>query len=325
MTIPVIVVAGPTGSGKTDTAVILAELLHGEVITADSMQVYRRMDIGTAKPTLAERRGVPHHLIDLVEPDVDFSVSEYVKLADKVIADLHAVGKVPIISGGTGFYINALLDRWTFPPRPVDELFRQEMRIIAENDGAKALHDKLAIIDPVTAERLHVNDIKRVIRALEVYELTGKRLSEFHYKPGETSDAVLPYQPFYFGLTLPRDILYQRLENRVQEQLAAGLLEEVASLLENGYHAELPSMLGITYRQLAGYLQGKYDFPTAVELMVRDNRRYAKRQYTWFNADKRIRWIDIIETGGSAQAAKIIIESWQHFLENNGFFAILGD
>ena len=314
MTIPLLIIAGPTGSGKTATSVLLAQALHGEVITADSMQVYRRMDIGTAKPTLEERQGIPHHLIDLVEPDEDFSVTEYVAQADKVIAELHATGKTPIISGGTGFYISALLDRWEFPPQPPDGAFRAQMRAVAQQEGVEALHRRLQAIDPASAARLHANDVKRVIRALEVYALTGRPLSSFHYKPADAARPG-PYRALYYGLTLPRDVLNARLETRVHDQLAAGLFEEVRRLYQAGYSPELSSMRGITYRQLAGHLQGEYDFDTAIELMVRDNRRYAKRQYTWFKADPRIQWIDIIEAGGPEGAAEIILAAWERFVK----------
>jgi tRNA dimethylallyltransferase len=308
MSIPLLVIVGPTGSGKTDTAVLAALALGGEVVTADSMQVYRGMDIGTAKPTLDERRGVPHHLIDVAEPDEEFSVARYVALADAVIADIHARGRVPIVAGGTGFYINALADRWAFPPQPADDAFRASMQALAEREGAEALLARLRAVDPVSAERLHVNDVKRVIRALEVHHLTGRPLSSFTHKPVEPTG---PYAPRFFGLAIPRETLNARLEARVQAQLEAGLLDEVRRLDAASYGPDLPAMKGITYRQLQGYLRGQYDFATAVELMVRDNRRYAKRQMTWFNADPRIHWIDILEIGGPEAAAQIIVQAWQ--------------
>jgi len=310
MQIPLLVIAGPTGSGKTDTAVKVAQALGGEVITADSMQVYRGMDIGTAKPTPEERQGIPHHLIDVVDPDEEFSVAEYVAQADRIIRDLHQRGKVPIVSGGTGFYINALVDRWEFPPQPADTAFRECMREEAARHGVEALHERLRAVDPTTAERLHPNDVKRVIRALEVNELTGKPLSSFTHKPGDTG-VPSPYRALLYGLTMPRDLLYERLEQRVHVQLKAGLLEEVRRLYEGGYGPELSAMKGITYRQLVGYLRDEYDFQTAIDLMVRANRRYAKRQFTWFNADKRIQWIDILAIGGPEGAADVIVAGWR--------------
>ncbi len=312
MAIPVLVIVGPTGSGKTATAVEAARALGGEIVTADSMQVYRGMDIGTAKPTPEEQQGIPHHLIDVVEPDADYSVAQYVADADRVIAAIHQHGQVPILSGGTGFYIHATIDRWEFPPQPADFALREELADVARREGSEALHARLRAVDPVSADRLHPNDVKRVIRALEVHALTGRPLSSFSYKPGDGHPG--PYRALLYGLTLPRDILYERLKQRVHAQLAAGLLEEVTRLYAGGYGPELPAMKGITYRQLVGYLRGDYDFATAVELMVRDNRRYAKRQYTWFKADPRIRWLDILAVGGPTGAAEEIVAGWREFL-----------
>ena len=310
MVIPLIVIVGPTGTGKTDTAVRVARAVGGEILTADSMQVYRGMDIGTAKPTAEERQGIPHHLIDLAAPDAAFSVAEYVTLADRLITEMHARGCVPIVAGGTGLYIQSLLDRWAFPPQPADNTFRERMNAEAAQHGVDAVHAQLREIDPASAARLHPHDVKRVIRALEVYQLTGRPLSSFDYKPGAGPRPGGPYRPLLFGLTLPRELLYQRLEQRVQTQLDAGLLEEVRGLYQSGYDAELQAMKGITYRQLLGYLRGDYDFATAVALMVRDNRRYAKRQYTWFNANPRIHWLDILATGGPDNAAAHIASAW---------------
>jgi len=314
MAMPILVIVGPTGSGKTETAVLAARALDGEIVTADSMQVYRGMDIGTAKPTVEEQRGIPHHLIDVVEPDEEFSVAEYVALADEVIAGIVARRRVPIVAGGTGFYINALVDRWEFPPRPADFALREQLQEIAAREGVEALHDRLRAVDPISADRLHPNDVKRVVRALEVYELTGRPVSSYDYKPGERARPG-PYRALQYGLMLPREVLNERLEWRVHAQLKAGLLEEVRRLYEGGYGPDLPAMKGITYRQLVGCLRGDYDFDTAVELMVRDNRRYAKRQYTWFNADPRIRWLDILAAGGPPGAAEVILEGWQEWVK----------
>ena len=308
-----LVIVGPTGSGKTDTAVLAALALGGEIVTADSMQVYRNMDIGTAKPTPEEQRGVAHHLIDVVNPDEEFSVAEYVALADRVIAGIVGRGHVPIVAGGTGLYVNALVDRWEFPPQPADFALRERLKELADREGPEALFERLRAVDPASAERLHPNDVKRVIRALEVYELTGRPLSSYDYKPGEGARPG-PYRALIYGLTLPREVLNERLERRVHAQLEAGLLEEVRRLYEGGYSPELPAMKGITYRQLVGYLRGDYDFDTAVALMVRDNRRYAKRQYTWFKADPRICWIDILAAGGPAGAAETIVEGWREWM-----------
>jgi tRNA dimethylallyltransferase len=287
--------------------VLVARAIGGEVVTADSMQIYRGMDIGTAKPTLDERQGVPHHLIDVAAPDEDYSVARYVAEADAVIAGIHARGKVAIIAGGTGFYINALVDRWAFPPQAADHDRRTALQAVADAEGPEALHARLRAVDPESAARLHPNDTRRIIRALEVHALTGQPRSAFQHRPA----AAGPYRPLHYGLTLPRDILYDRLERRVYAQLDAGLLEEVRRLHEAGYRHDLPAMKGITYRQLLGFLRGDYGLPTAIDLMVRDNRRYAKRQYTWFKADPRLRWIDILAAGGAAGAAEIITAGWR--------------
>jgi len=313
MPMPILVIVGPTGSGKTETAVLVAHAVGGEILTADSMQVYRGMDIGTAKPTLEERQGIPHHLIDLVAPDEHFSVTDYVERADRLIAEINARGAVPIVAGGTGFYISALLDRWEFPPQPANQEFRERMKGLAAELGVDALHAQLREIDPDAAASLHPNDVKRVIRALEVYHLTGRPLSTFRYKPDDAREDDRRYRPLLFGLTLPREVLYQHLAQRVSTQLDAGLLEEVRRLYESGYGPELSSMKGITYRQLLGYLRGEYDFATAVELMVRDNCRYVKRQFTWFNADPRIHWLDLPAVGGPAGAAQQIVSAWRIF------------
>ena len=309
---PILVIVGPTGAGKTDTAVLVARALGGEVVTADSMQVYRGMDIGTAKPTRAEQQGIPHHLIDVIAPDAEFSVAAYVALADRAIAEIAARGHVPIVAGGTGFYIAALIDRLAFPPQSADTAVRARLHREAEEQGGAAMHDRLRTVDPAAAARLHPHDVKRVLRALEVFEITGAPLSAFQHKPAADAPPG-PYRSLHYGLTLPREMLYDRLARRVQVQLDAGLLAEVQRLDAAGYGPELPAMKGITYRQLLGYLHGDYDFATAVELMVRDNRRYAKRQYTWFQADPRIRWLDLPALGGPDAAAREIIAGWSAF------------
>ena len=287
-----LVLVGPTAVGKTAAAVALAQELGGEVLTADSMQIYRGMDIGTAKPTIAEKQGVPHHLIDLVNPDEEFTVADYVARADALIAEVAARGAVPIIAGGTGLYINALLDRWEFPPHPTDMTFRRTLTEEAERSGPEVIHARLAEIDPASAARLHPNDVHRTVRALEVHHLTGRPLSNFTWKPATDG----PYAPQIFGLTIARDILHERLATRIHQQLDAGLEAEVRRLVDAGYGPELTSMKGITYRQFGGYLRDVYDYDTAVELSIRDSRRYARRQYTWFNADPRVQWVDCLRT-----------------------------
>ncbi|MEI6519177.1 MAG: tRNA (adenosine(37)-N6)-dimethylallyltransferase MiaA [bacterium] len=297
--IPVVVIVGPTGSGKSDTSVELALRVGGEIVSADSMQIYRGMDIATAKPTMAERLGVPHYLFDVANPDDDFTVTDYVELADAAIADIHRRGKVPIIVGGTGFYIHSLIDRYTFPPRSDNYDFRDEMKVVVDTEGNEALHDRLRAVDPESAARLHSNDTFRVIRALEVYHLTGNPLSSYNQK----DNANQIYIPQFFGLKMDKDLLYNRLEKRVYSMLAAGLFMEARRMHAAGYSHDLTSMKGIAYRQFCSYFRGEYSFQTAVELIIRDTRRYAKRQFTWFNPDERINWIDIINCGGTENAA----------------------
>jgi tRNA dimethylallyltransferase len=309
--IPVVVIVGPTGSGKTDTSVKLALRIGGEIVSADSMQIYRGMDIATAKPTMAERRGVPHYLFDVAEPDDDFTVTDYVELADKAIADIHHRGKIPIIVGGTGFYIHSLIDRYCFPPRSDNYDFRDEMKAFADVEGNLALHEKLRAVDPESAERLHSNDTFRVIRALEVYHLTGKPLSSFNQK--DNTNQI--YKPLFFGLRMDKELLYARLEKRVYSMLASGLYMEVRRMHAAGYSHDLTSMKGIAYRQFCGYMRGEYSFEKAVELIIRDTRRYAKRQFTWFNPDERINWIDIIKCGGPENAVNEIISKMTEFSE----------
>jgi tRNA dimethylallyltransferase len=303
MQIPVLVIVGPTGAGKTAAAIRVAQAVGGEVVTADSMQVYRGMDIGTAKPTRAERAGIPHHLLDLVAPDEAFSVGQYQAQADAVIADIHARGRVPILSGGTGFYIRAVLERPTYPP-PTDPALRAALQLEAAQGTPEALHARLAAVDPLTAARLHPHDRQRVLRALEVFTQTGRSLSSF--APPATP-AAGPYRPRQFGLTLSRATLMARLEARVHAQLAQGLEAEVAGLLAAGYSPALPAMHGITYRQLVAYFTGVTDRATAIAHMVIANRQYAKRQLTWFRADPRIHWLDLEALGGPAGAADRII------------------
>ncbi len=309
--IPVVVIVGPTGSGKTDTAVELALRINGEIVSADSMQIYRGMDIATAKPTASQRRGIPHYMFDVANPDDDFTVTDYVEQADAAIADIYQRNKIPIIVGGTGFYIHSLIDRYSFPPRSDNYDFRDKMKIVADSEGNIALHDRLRAVDPESAERLHANDTFRVIRALEVFHLTGRPLSSFNQK----NNGINIYKPQFFGLKMEKDILYALLEKRVYALLASGAYMEVRRMHNSGYSHDLTSMKGIAYRQFCGYIRGEYSYQKAVELIIRDTRRYAKRQFTWFNPDERIHWIDILECGGSENAAIKIYEKLRNLNE----------
>ena len=295
-------IVGPTATGKTAVGIELARMLSGEIISADSMAVYRYMDIGTAKPTAGERDQAIFHLIDVVDPDEDFTVADFQRLANEAISDIHRRGKLPLLVGGTGLYVRAVTGGLNIPPAAPDKEIRERLGAEAERLGNENLLEKLRQVDPATAERLHVNDRKRIIRALEIYETTGTPMSEFHATAGTVE---VPYDVRLFGLTMSRETLYRRIEERVDEQIASGLVDEVRGLLDRGYGRELTSMRGLGYKQIAAYLEGESDLEAAVDLLKRDTRRFAKRQFTWFRADDRIEWIDV-EGLGARDAAHII-------------------
>jgi tRNA dimethylallyltransferase len=284
----IVIIVGPTASGKTDLAVRLAECFDGEIVNADSMQVYRGMDIGTAKPSLELRRRVPHHLIDIADPDRNFSASDFRREAAAAIDDISGRGKRAFIVGGTGLYIRALLQGLVDSPSGAGEV-RQKLEEEAKLNGNEALLAELAMVDPVTAQRLHANDLVRVIRALEVYRLTGKPISQQRSTHGFRGDY---YCPLKLGLTLDRRELYERIDSRVERMIADGLVEEVRTLLGLGYTTQLKAFRSIGYRQISAHISGEYAIDEAVRLMKRDTRRYAKRQMTWFNGDKEINWVE---------------------------------
>lgn len=301
--LPLVVICGPTATGKTETGILVARELGGEVVSADSMMVYRGMDIGTAKPTREERQGVPHHLIDIVDPDAAFSVALYQELAEKRIADIHARGRLPLLVGGTGLYIRAVVDRYRFVAAP-DPALRRRLAEEARAAGPDALHARLAAVDPVAAARIHPHNVRRVIRALEVYYRTGEPISRFQDLDGYTA---AKYRLWMFGLTMEREQLYRRIEERVDRMIEAGLVEEVRRLLERGYSRGLTSMQALGYKEIAAYLQGEVTLEEAVRLIKRNTRRFAKRQLTWFRRDPRIKWLDVDALGGPSGAAREII------------------
>jgi len=281
--IRVVCVVGPTASGKTRLAAELARGLHGEVVSCDSVQVFKELDIGSAKPTPDETLGIPHHMIDVVEPETPFSAADYAKRASECVSDIASRGKVPVIAGGTGLYFTSLIDPPGFSPAGADAGYRRELREKADN-GAD-LHAMLMKADPETASRLHRNDERRIIRALEVFHMTGKPLSSFHGNPGEA-----PYEPIIFGLDAKdRAFLYGRIDRRVEKMMEDGLLSEVESLYKANRLGPTAGK-AIGYRQLVLYLEGKCSLDEAVALIKRETRRYAKRQLTWFRRDERIRW-----------------------------------
>lgn len=293
--IPLVVIVGPTAVGKTAISIALARRLNGEIVSADSMQIYRYMDIGTAKPTMGERKGIPHHLIDIVEPGEPFNVAEYQRMADAAIRDIYERGHLPLLVGGTGLYVKAVVDGFLFPDSGEDLELREELRREASSRGNQALHDRLKEVDPAAAERIHVNDLRRIIRALEVFYTTGRPISEQQ----KGWDAHEPrYNAVIFGLTMEREALYRRIEMRIDGMIEAGLIDEVKRLFAMGYSGRLTSMQALGYKEIIGYLNGEYSLERAIEILKRDTRRYAKRQFTWFKRDKRIIWIAVDESGG---------------------------
>ena len=285
----ILVVSGPTASGKTALAVELALAHNGEVVSADSMQIYRRMDIGTAKPTRAEMRGVPHHMIDVADPEEDFSVARYVELAARCVDDILARGKLPIVAGGTGLYIDSLLSGRTFARFDPDSPLRRELEEELARRGGAALLEELSRVDPDTAARLHPNDGKRIVRALEVYRSTGTTLTEHN-----AMTRSLP--PRYDALTLTlafqrREDMWDRIDRRVDRMMADGLAEEVRALLDSGVPDRCTAMQAIGYKEMAAALRGDGDTARAAEEIKLRSRQYAKRQLTWFRRNPDARWL----------------------------------
>lgn len=291
---PLLVLVGPTAVGKTALSLQLAKALDAEIISGDSMQVYRRMDIGTAKLPPSEREGIPHHLIDILEPEEPFSVSMFQDLCTKKIAEIRSRGKLPFIVGGTGLYVESVCYGYSFQGDSGDEAFRERMQQFASERGAESLHARLAEVDPASAERIHPNDVRRVIRALEVYETTGRPLSESQaQKRGDPKTS--PYRLCIIGLTMDRSALYRRIEERVDAMIADGLVDEVEALLRSGVPRTAVSMQGLGYKEIAACLCGEMDLPSAVTLLKRDTRHFAKRQLSWFRHMQDISWVDVSE------------------------------
>ncbi len=303
-------IVGPTGVGKSDFGVELALRYDGEVISADSMQVYRGMDIGTAKLSPEEMRGVPHHLVDVVDPDQEFSVAEYQKYAEAAIDAILARGCLPVVVGGTGLYIRTLLEDMLFPDPGADWELRRELQQEAARHGNQYLHRRLAGVDPEAAAKLHPNDLRRVIRALEVYTRTGTPISALQ---AASRNKPPRYDLLIIGLTCDRQELYRRIDLRVDRMIAAGLVDEVRALLER-YPPGLTAMQALGYKEIQGYLAGRYTFDEAIEILKRETRRYAKRQYTWFRRDKRVIWVDLgsfsSKTEASGYLSQIIEGRW---------------
>ncbi len=298
----VIAVAGATGSGKSALAMALAKRLEGEIICMDSMQIYRRMDIGTAKPTPQERREIPHHMLDIVEPTETYAVADYAHEAERAIAQVWARGKLPMLVGGTGLYLKALMHGLSLGGAKSDEKLRQRLNAIANMpNGREALHAMLAKADPDAAKRLHPNDVRRVVRALEIYELTGEPMSR---QPREEQER--PFRMLPLALTMPRPALYDRLEKRVHEMMRLGLVDEVRRLLESGVSPQAQAMQGIGYKELVCVAQGTDSIETAARQIILNTRHYAKRQETWLRAEPAMIWLDALSREVTKEALQII-------------------
>ena len=292
----VIIIGGPTGIGKTAVAIRIAQRFGGEIVNADSMQIYRKMDTGTAKPTPKEQALVKHHLIDIINPDQPFDAVRFSDMAGKIITPLVEKQILPLVVGGTGLYIKALT-QGLFRENSSDQKIREELKQIAETHGSEHLYRNLKQIDPATAHRLHPNDTFRIIRALEVYRVTGAPISDFH-NTHRFSDR--PYRTLKIGLDMDRKILYDRIDKRVDAMIDEGIVTEVKQLLSMGYSADLKSMQSIGYRHMADFIEGRLEWDEALDTMKRDTRRYAKRQLTWFRKDPEMIWFHPEQWDGMA-------------------------
>lgn len=286
---PMIVLAGPTAVGKTTLSLKLAKRVKGEIISADSMQVYRHMDIGSAKIMPDQMEGVPHHMIDILEPWEEFNVVIFKQKCEACLKGIYERGHIPIVTGGTGFYIQALLRDIDFTENEENTRIREELEALAEERGTAYLHELLESVDAPSAQAIHANNKKRMIRALEFYQLTGQRISDHNQKERLKEDA---YRACYFVLSDKRERLYGRIEKRVDEMLQDGLVEEVKKLKQMGCHQGMVSMQGLGYKEILSYLDGEISLEEAVRLLKRDTRHFAKRQLTWFRREKDVIWVD---------------------------------
>ena len=294
--IPLIILTGPTAVGKTDLSIKLSKSLNAEIISADSMQIYKYMDIGSAKITIDEMQGVKHYLVDEVTPDYVFSVSEFQKRADDYIQKINKDNKKVLVTGGTGLYLNSLIYNMDFAKSDANNELREKLRIELEENGIDYMHNKLKELDPEAAQRIHKNNTKRVIRALEVYKVTNKPFSSFN--AGEDFYKS-KYDVHYYVLNMDREKLYQRINKRVDIMFEKGLLNECIKLKENGYNSLMQAMQGIGYKEIIKYLDGEYTLDEAIDIIKRDSRRYAKRQLTWFRRYDDAKWFNLDEYSDS--------------------------
>lgn len=295
-----VAIVGATATGKSALAVDLARRFDGEIVNADSRQVYRYMDIGTAKPTPEERAAVPHHLFDIIDPDQPFSLAEYQRLAYEAVNDCLRRGRLPFLVGGSGQYVWSVIEGWEVPRVPPDPEFRKRMEDLAAREGPDHVHRLLQQIDPEAARLIDARNLRRVIRALEVHEHTGKAFSGLRRKEPP------PFKPLLLGLSLPRDVLYRLIDERVDRQIESGLVREVDNLIKSGYHLDLSSMSSLGYKQIGLFLRGELDLPTAIQQVKHETHRFARQQNTWFRQnDPRIVWLNPMEDA-CERAARLI-------------------
>lgn len=286
---PLIILTGPTAVGKTKASIGLAKAINGEIISADSMQVYKYMDIGSAKIHPEEMQGVKHYLVDELEPDEEFNVVRFQQMAKQAMQEIYAKGKVPILVGGTGFYIQAVLYDIDFQENDEDHSYREELEVLVKEKGASYLHQMLVKVDEESAKEIHENNVKKVIRALEYHHQTGQKISAHNAQERQKES---PYNAVYFVLNDDRKNLYNRINLRVDQMIEEGLVEEVRGLKERGYQKEMVSMQGLGYKEMLDYLDGIYTLEEAVEIIKRDTRHFAKRQLTWFRRERNVEWIN---------------------------------
>jgi len=301
----IVVIAGPTAVGKTAISIEVARRIKGQIVSCDSMQLYKFMDIGSAKPTKAQLAMVPHHLIDAIDPKEPFSVVRYQQLAKASIKQIFYQNQVPVITGGTGLYLNSLLYDMDFGANPGDSIFREQLFELAETQGNDVLFARLKELDQAAAERIHPNNVKRVVRAIEAVHFNGTGLGDF----GSVNQKTKDYEAILIGLTRDRAELYQRIEDRVDLLLESGLLEEVKFLKNMGFSSDDISMKGIGYKELLDYLDGEYDLPTAIDLIKKNTRHYAKRQMTWFKRYPEMEWFNLSEDRTEEESLEKIV-SW---------------
>ncbi|WP_084054277.1 tRNA (adenosine(37)-N6)-dimethylallyltransferase MiaA [Desulfonispora thiosulfatigenes] len=297
--LPLFVLVGPTAIGKTSLSIKLAKELKGEIVSADSMQVYRNLDIGTAKVTKNEMEDIPHYLIDIIDPTENFSVADFQSLAKEKIAEIASREVLPMLVGGTGLYVNSIVSEYNFTDIGDTEDIRRDLWKIAEDKGNEELIEKLKVLDPISAEKIHPNDSKRIIRALEVYYASGKPISSYQ---NNTSN----YDLNFIGLHMDREKLYERINLRVDLMLEAGWLDELKNLLASGVPANVQALQGLGYKQLLMHLNGDISYEKAIELIKRETRRFAKRQITWFKRDERIKWINVDDKNEAQILAEIL-------------------